>query len=139
MSFKIGILICLILMGVIACITYYLGKKVFNRLIKYIPVFSFAVGVLFLYIKLNFISYKPNSIDNILDMIAIIILIILCSIALVEAVIVDIVDSRKLFRESYMAIRNAIKLVDVNKAFRFKMPSGIVKKVKGLYRADQIK
>jgi hypothetical protein len=126
-------------MGVIACVTYFLGKKVSNSLIKYIPVFSFAVGVLFLFIKLNFISYKPNSIDSILDMTAIIILITLCSIALVEAVIVDIVESRKLFRASHMAIRKVIKFIDVNKAFRFKMPSGIVKKVKGLYRIDQIK
>lgn len=136
MSFKIGILICLFLMGVIACITYFLGKKISNSLMKYIPVFSFAVGVLFFYIKLNFISYKPNSIDSILDMITIIILIILCSIALIEAVIVDIVESRKLFRASPMGIRKAIQLVDVNKAFRYKIPSSIVKKVKGLYRAD---
>lgn len=131
MSFKIAVFVCLILMGLVACITYYLGKKVSNSLMKYIPVFSFAIGVLFFYIKLNFISYKPNSFDGIYDMIAIIILIIVCSIAFLEAVIIDIVENRKLFKRSYMAVRKAIKLVDVNKAFKFKMPSGIVKKIRG--------
>ncbi|MEK4485116.1 hypothetical protein MHH81_05875 [Psychrobacillus sp. FSL H8-0484] len=131
MSFKIAVFVCLILMGLVACITYYLGKKVSNSLMKYIPVFSFAIGVLFFYIKLNFISYKPDSFDGIYDMIVIIILIIVCSIAFLEAVIIDIVENRKLFKRSYMAVRKATKLVDVNKAFKFKMPSGIVKKIRG--------
>ncbi|WP_342600637.1 hypothetical protein MHB48_06130 [Psychrobacillus sp. FSL H8-0483] len=131
MSFKIAVFVCLILMGLVACITYYLGKKVSNSLMKYIPVFSFAIGVLFFYIKLNFISYKPNSFDGIYDMIAIIILIIVCSIAFLEAVIIDIVENRKLFKRSNMAVRKAIKLIDVKKVFKIKMPGGIVKKIRG--------
>ncbi|WP_391121026.1 hypothetical protein [Psychrobacillus sp. L3] len=132
MSFKIAILVCLILMGFMACITYYLGKKMSNNLIKYIPVFSFAIGALFFYFKLNYISYKPYSIDGILDKISFIILLILGSIAFLEAVIIDIVENSKFFKNSYMDVRKAIKLVDVNKTFKIKMPSDIVKKIKGL-------
>ncbi|WP_391208533.1 hypothetical protein [Psychrobacillus sp. L4] len=132
MSFKIAILVCLILMGIITCITYYLAKKVSNSLMKYIPVFSFAIGALFFFLKLNYISYKPNSIDGILDMIAFIILIILGSIAFIEAVIIDVVENSKLFRKSYLTVRKAMKLVDVNKAFKIKMPSDFVKKIRGL-------
>ncbi|TQR20859.1 hypothetical protein [Psychrobacillus vulpis] len=131
MSFKIAILVCLVLMGFIACITYYLGKKVSLSLMKYIPVFSFGIGALFFYIKLNFISYKPNSFDGIYDMIAFIILIVVSSIAFLEAIIIAIVENRKLFRRSYIAVRKAIKVGSVNKIFKLKMPSGIVKKIRG--------
>ncbi|TQR17478.1 hypothetical protein [Psychrobacillus soli] len=130
MSFKIGIIVCLILMSLIACITYYLGKKVSKSLMKYIPVFSLAIGVLFFYIKLNFIPYPPNSYDSIYDMIILTILIIGCSLGFLETIIIDIVENSNLFGKSYMAIRNKLKLVKVNKAFKFKMPSRIVKKLR---------
>lgn len=136
MSFKIAILVCLTLMSFIVCITYYLAQKLSNSLMKYIPVFSFAIGVLFFYIKLNFISYKPNSFDGIYDMIAFIIFIIVGSIALIEALIIDSVENSHLFRKSYLAVRKGIK--NGNKVFKFKMPSGIVKKIKG-YRYNQVK
>ncbi|QFF98458.1 hypothetical protein PB01_06245 [Psychrobacillus glaciei] len=132
MSFKIAILVCLILMGIIACITYYLAKKVSNSLMKYIPVFSFAMGALFFYMKFSFISYKPNSIEGIYDIIAIILLLIVCSIAFLEAVIIDIVENSNLFSRSYMAVRKVIQLVGINKAFKIKMPSDFVKKIRGL-------
>lgn len=115
MSFKIAILVCLTLMSLTACIICYLGKKVSNSFMKYIPVFSLGVGILFFYIKLNYISYAPNSFDSIYDMIAIIILLIVCSIALLEAVIIDIVENTKLFGKGFMVIRKAIKLGDIKK------------------------
>lgn len=136
MSFKIAILVCLTLMSFIVCITYYLAQKLSNSLMKYIPVFSFAIGILFFYIKLNFISYKPNSIDGIFDMIAFILFIIVGSIALIEALIIESVENSHLFRKSYLAVRKGIK--NVNKVFKFKMPSSILKKLKG-YRFNQVK
>ena len=108
MSFKIAMLFCFILMCLVASITYYLGKKVSGRFMKYIPVFSFAVGVLFFLIRLNFVSYMPNSIDRIFDMIAIIILLVLLGIALLEAVIIDIVENTKLFGKGFMIIKKSI-------------------------------
>ncbi|WP_144509312.1 hypothetical protein [Bacillus sp. FJAT-22090] len=136
MSFKIAILICFALMLFIACVTYYLGKKVSKSLMKYIPVFSFGVGMLFFYIKLNFISYKPNSFDSIYDMIVFIILIIVCSIAFLEAVIIDIVENTALFNKGFMIIRKLMKLEGMKKAVKFKRPGEIVKKIRGVYRAD---
>ncbi|MFJ5771356.1 hypothetical protein [Psychrobacillus sp. NPDC093180] len=130
MSFKIGILICLIIMIFIAGITYYLGRKFAYSLIKYIPVFSFISGVIFYYIKLNFISYKPNSFDGIYDMIAFIILIVVGSIALLETVIIDIVKNSELFGKGYTALRKAITSENIKKKFKFKMPSGILKKIR---------
>lgn len=115
MSFMIEILVCLTLMCLIACIIYYLGKKVSKSFMKYIPVFSFGIGVVFYYIQLNFTSYKPNSFDSIYDTIVIIILLLVFSIALLEAVIIDIVENTKLFGKGFMVIRKAIKLVNVNK------------------------
>lgn len=130
MGFKMAILVCLILMGLMACVTYYLAKKVSNSLMKYIPVFSFAAGALFFYIKFKFISIQPNAFEDISDMIAIILLLIICSIAFLEAVIIDIVDNRILFRKS---VWKGIRLVDVNKVFKPKIPSAIIKKIKGLF------
>ena len=115
MSFKITLLVCLALMCLIAGITYYLGKKVSNGLMKYIPVFSFGIGVLFFYIKLNLNSYYFNSFDSIFYMILIIIFLLLFSIALLEAVIIEIVENTKLFRKGFIVMRKAMKLVNVNK------------------------
>lgn len=82
---------------------------------KYIPVFSFGVGILFFYIKLSFISNYTNSFERITDMIAIIILLIVFSIALLEALIIDIVENTEIFRKGFMVLRKAMKLVDVKK------------------------
>ena len=131
MSFKIGILVCLILMVFMACITYYLGKKVSYSLMKYIPVFAFASGIIFYYIKLNFISYEPSSFEGIYDMIAFIILIIVGSIAFLETVIIDIVENSKLFGRGYVAVVKAIKFENVKKAFKAIMPSSFLKKTRG--------
>ncbi|GGA16644.1 hypothetical protein [Psychrobacillus lasiicapitis] len=130
MSFKIGIIICLIIMVFIAGVTFYLGKKVAHSLMKYIPVFSFASGVIFYYSKLHFISYKPNSFDGIYDMILFIILIIVGSIALIETLIVDIVKNSELFGKSYTALRKAITLDNIKKVFKFKVPSSILRKIR---------
>ncbi|MFJ8066365.1 hypothetical protein ACIQYS_17335 [Psychrobacillus sp. NPDC096426] len=130
MSFKIGILVCLILMVFMACITYYLSKKVSKSLMKYIPFFSFAIGVLFFYIKLNFISHEAYAYVRIFDMITIIILMIVGSFAFLEAVIIEIAENSKLFGKSYMGVRKAIKSVNGKKVFMFKLPSRIVKKIR---------
>ncbi|MDI2589331.1 hypothetical protein OR571_20070 [Psychrobacillus sp. NEAU-3TGS] len=130
MSFKIGILICLIIMVFMACITYYLGKKLAHSLMKYIPVFSFISGAIFYYIKLHFISYKPNSYDGIYDMIVFIILIVVGSIALFETIIIDAVENSRFFGSSYKAVRKAIKLENVKKIFKLRMPSGILRKIR---------
>lgn len=115
MSFKIALLVCLTLICLIACITYYLGKKVSNGFLKYIPVFSFGSGVIFFYLKLNYISYNPNSFDSIFDTIAIILLLIVFSIALLEAVIIDVVENTKLFGKGITVIRKSLKLVYLKK------------------------
>lgn len=109
MSFKIAILICLVLMGLMALVTYYAGKKMSKSVMKYIPSFSFAIGVLFFYIKLNYLPYELNSFDSIYDMIAIILLIIVFGISLLEAFIIDIVENTKLFERFYASVRKAIK------------------------------
>lgn len=132
MSFKIAILVCFALMLLIACVSYYLGTKVSKSLMKYIPVFSFGVGALFFYIKFNFISYKPNSFDSIYDLIVLIILILVCSIALLEAVIIDVVENTQLFSKGFFVMRKAMKIVDINKAINLKKSLGIVKKIRGL-------
>ncbi|MFJ7825010.1 hypothetical protein [Psychrobacillus sp. NPDC096623] len=115
MSFKIALLVCFSLMCLISCITYYLGKKVSNNFIKYIPVFSLGSGVIFFYIKLNYSSYNPISFDNIFDKIAIIILLIVFSIALLEAIIIEVVENTNLFERGIMVIRKSLKLVHVKK------------------------
>lgn len=109
MSFKIAILVCLTLMCLAACITYFLGKKVSKGFMKYIPVFSFCIGMLFFYIKLNFITHNPNSFEKASDIITIIILFIVFIISLLEAVIIDIVENTKLFRKGFMVLRKAMK------------------------------
>jgi len=114
MSFKIALLVCLILMFLIAFVTYYLGKRVSANWMKYIPVFSFGIGVIFFYTRVNFISYS-NSIESIFDLISITLLLVVFSIALLEAVIIEIVENTKFFRKGFMDIRKVLKLVAIKK------------------------
>ena len=109
MSFKIAILVCLILMGLIAIITYYLGKKVSTNLFKYIPVFALGFGSIFFYTRLKFISY-PNSFESIFDKVAIFLLLVVFTIALLEAIIIEIVANTELFRKGFLVMRKRLKL-----------------------------
>lgn len=115
MSLKIAILVCLSLMCLIACITFYLGIKVSKRFIRYIPVFSLSSGVIFFYIRLNYISNYPNPFESIFDKIAFIILLVVFSFALLEVVIIEVVENTKLFRKGIIGIRKALKLVYIKK------------------------
>ena len=94
--------------------TYYLGKKLTANLLKYLPVFSLGFGVIFFYIRLNFISYS-NSFESIFDTISIIILLLVFSFALLEVVIIEVVENTKIFGKGIMVIRKAMKLAVINK------------------------
>ncbi|WP_019414893.1 hypothetical protein [Paenisporosarcina sp. TG20] len=95
MSIHIGIVVSIILMAGITLITYYFGNKGSIRLIKYIPAIATATGVLFFYIKLNFIPNQTHAYEEIFDMLAIILLANLCGISLLAAIIMEVVNKRK--------------------------------------------
>lgn len=114
MSFKIAILICLTLMFLIAIITFYLGKKVSTNLFKYIPVFALGFGSIFFYTRLKFISY-PNSFESIFDRIALSLLLVVFTIALLEAVIIEVVAYTELFRKGLLVMQKRLKLLIIKK------------------------
>lgn len=95
MSIQLGIVVSIILMGGITLITYYLGNRVSSRLKKYIPAIATAIGVIFFYIKLNFIPNQTPTYKEIYDMLAIILLANLCGISLLVAIIMEVVNKRK--------------------------------------------
>jgi len=95
MGIQIAIIISIVLMGSIAFFTYYVGKKTSRRLIKYIPAVATGFGLVFFYIKMNFIAYESHAFEGIYDMIAIISLAIICAITLLGAMIIDIANKVK--------------------------------------------
>jgi hypothetical protein len=92
MSILLAILTSLIIMGVISFVTFFVVKKVSNNLIKYIPSIAAAFGILFFYIKINFIPYFFNTYAVIFDMVVIILLSIMCGVSLLGAIIVELVN-----------------------------------------------
>lgn len=115
MSFQMALLFCFVLMCLVGIATYYLGKKVSQRYTKYIPVFAFGIGVLFFYIKLNFLTVDSSSFENISGQIVMIILLVLCSFALLEAIIMEIVENTQSIGKRFMDIQKALKLIIKNK------------------------
>ncbi|WP_408009907.1 hypothetical protein ACJROX_06320 [Pseudalkalibacillus sp. A8] len=65
MSIQLAIFLSTVLMGMVAFITYYVGKRGSNRLIKYIPAIA-AAGISFFSIKLNFYPYESHAFEGIL-------------------------------------------------------------------------
>jgi hypothetical protein len=95
MSFQIAMVIIIILMGVIALITYFIGRNVSYRVIKYIPAITPLFGTSFFCIKLNFILYHSHAFEGIYDVITIIFLSITFGISSLGAIIIDIVQRQK--------------------------------------------
>jgi putative Mn2+ efflux pump MntP len=65
MSIQAAIAVSLVLMGIMTLISYLIGKRVSNRLIKFIPAIISALGMGFFYIKLNFIPYESHAYEGI--------------------------------------------------------------------------
>jgi LytS/YehU family sensor histidine kinase len=95
MSIQVAIFVSVILMGLSSLITYFIGKRVSSRLIKYIPAIATGVGMSFFYIKLNFIPYKSHPYEAINDIVAIILLGIIFTISLLSSIFIEIVTKRK--------------------------------------------
>ncbi|MEG0260566.1 MAG: hypothetical protein RR595_02845 [Lysinibacillus sp.] len=111
MSYQLFIGISIAIMSLTAWITYYLGQKVSGKLTKYMPAFSFAVGMLFMFIKIQFAPFKANSFEHISTIIMLIVLALLFVIAVLEAAIVDILEKEKLIESISTFIKRAIHIV----------------------------
>ncbi|WP_078552006.1 hypothetical protein [Bacillus alkalicellulosilyticus] len=94
MSIQVAIIVSVILMGVLSVITFFIGKRVSSRIIKYIPAMATGAGIVFFLIKLNFIPYKTHVYEGINDMIAIILLSIIFGFSLVGAIIIEIIKRK---------------------------------------------
>lgn len=95
MSIQIAIILSIVLMGTVGIITYYVGNKTSEKLIKYAPAIASAFGLLFFYVKMNFITYNTHAFEGIYDMIAIILLAIICGASLIGAIIIEVRNSGK--------------------------------------------
>jgi hypothetical protein len=95
MSIQVAIFVSVILMGLISVTTYFIGKRVSSRLIKYIPAIATAVGMIFFAIKINYIPYKSHAYEIINDIVALILLAIIFTISILSSVIIEIANRRK--------------------------------------------
>jgi predicted tellurium resistance membrane protein TerC len=85
MSNLVGILLSIFLMVLSAIITYKIGERVSSRIIKYIPTISTGVGLIFFYIRINFIPYKTHAFDGLMDIPIIFLLAIVFGVSLLLA------------------------------------------------------
>jgi predicted tellurium resistance membrane protein TerC len=94
MSNLVGILLSIFLMVLSAIITYKIGERVSSRIIKYIPAISTGVGLIFFYIRINFIPYKTHAFDALVDIQAIILLAIVFGVSLLLALLMEFTNKR---------------------------------------------
>ncbi|OIJ18782.1 hypothetical protein BKP45_15540 [Anaerobacillus alkalidiazotrophicus] len=92
MSNLVGILLSIFLMVLSAVITYKIGEKMSSRVIKYIPTISTGVGLIFFYIRVNFIPYKTHAFDALIDIPVIFLLATIFVISLLLALWIEITN-----------------------------------------------
>ncbi|WNF38886.1 hypothetical protein RJD24_10885 [Bacillaceae bacterium IKA-2] len=94
MSIQVAISLSVFLMVLISIITYLIGKRVSSRIIKYIPAIATGVGIIFFYIKINFIPYKTHAYETINDIVLLILLAIIFGVSLLGAIIIEVTNRR---------------------------------------------
>ncbi|MFA9555734.1 hypothetical protein ACERII_00300 [Evansella sp. AB-rgal1] len=92
MSIQLAIVASVILMGIISYVTYLFSKRSSHKLVKFIPAITAITGIIFFYIKLQFIS---QGYDVIYDMIAIILLSVVLGFSLIGALIIELIQWKK--------------------------------------------
>ncbi|MFP3919532.1 hypothetical protein U5N28_17165 [Lysinibacillus telephonicus] len=91
MNFPFSLILCIVLMGIIACFLYYLGKKISYSFILYNPSITLGFGVIFFLVKMIF--SQQNQLEYSIDVIITVILLFVWIVALLEAVIIDIFEN----------------------------------------------
>lgn len=91
MSYLFSLILCIVLMGIIACFLYYLGQKISYSYILYNPSISLGFGVIFLLVKMIF--SQQNQLQYSIDVIITSILVFVWIVALLEAIIIDIFEN----------------------------------------------
>ncbi|RTQ96104.1 hypothetical protein [Lysinibacillus telephonicus] len=91
MNFPFSLILCIVLMGIIACFLYYLGKKISYSFILYNPSITLGFSVIFFLVKMIF--SQQNQLEYSIDVIITVILLFVWIVALLEAVIIDIFEN----------------------------------------------
>lgn len=95
MSIHMAIFVSVLLMSMISVIIFLIGKRVSGGLIKYIPAIATGIGMLFFYIKMNYIGYQTHAFESIHDIIAIILLSVIFAVSLIGALLIEFTHKPK--------------------------------------------
>lgn len=108
MSYPVALILCVLLMGAIACVLYYFGQKISYSYNLYNPTISLGFGVIFLLTKM-IISHQ-NSVEFSIDLILTAVLLFVWLIALFEAVIIDVFETGEGMLKDLRLLISKIKL-----------------------------
>ncbi|WP_223703139.1 hypothetical protein [Sutcliffiella deserti] len=89
MDILLTILIMIVFTGVVSYFIYFVGKKKYPKISKYVPAIASAVGVACLYLKLELNLYT-HAFTGIYDILGIILLSIIFGISIIAALAIEL-------------------------------------------------
>lgn len=124
MTFVLSISLCFVLMLLVASVAYYFGWKKYKRLIKYVPFMTLASGFFFFIIKIIFMPKSASFFGHIYDLLFVFIFGVLGVIAIIEALVVDILEGKLVSEERLRLIYKRIQSMDIPKRFKLWIANG---------------
>ena len=123
MSYLNLLLMCILMMGSISLIMYYLGTKISYNYILYNASISIGSGVIFFLIKILLTSEQIGPIEQILDIVITILLIAVWLVTLVETFTVEVMENGREIKGNIISLVNWIKTIEFKS-----IPAQIIKK-----------
>ena len=124
MSYPYLLLICLLMMGFIALVMYYLGTKTSYNYILYNASVSIGSGLIFFLFKIILTLNQIGPIEQMLDIIITILLFTVWLVTLVETFTVEVMENGLEIKRNIFSLVNRIKSVEFKS-----LPAQIVKSV----------
>ena len=124
MSYPYLLLICILLMGSIALVMYYLGTKISYNYILYNASISIGSGVIFFLFKIILTSNQNGPIEQTLDIIITMLLFTVWLVTLVETFTVEVMENGRELKRNIFSLLNRIKTIDYKS-----LPAQIIKSV----------
>lgn len=108
MSYPYIMILCLLMMGSIALIMYYLGTKISYSYILYNAAVSIGSGVIFFLFKIIFTMNKYGPIEQVLDIVIMMLLGTVWIFALLETFTVEAMENGREIKGDFMLLVNRL-------------------------------
>ncbi|PYF07269.1 hypothetical protein [Ureibacillus chungkukjangi] len=124
MSYAHLLLVCLLMIGSIALVMYYLGTKISYNYILYNGSVSIGSGVVFFVFKILLTMGKVGPIEQVLDVVITLLLLTVWLVILIETFTVEVMENGREIKASIISMVKWIKMVEIKT-----LPQQIIQKI----------